>query len=229
MGAAPRGGRLTPEALEAGAWLAERGAVLPESALATLDAYAKDVLEYGARTNLTAASTAAELWRRHILDGLAALAPLRSRLEGKPRPRVLDLGCGGGFVGVALAAAWPEAEVWLVDSVYKKTSFLTWTTTRLRLPNVRVVHGRADGTGALELLRHAGGASGRTEPMADAVTARALAPRDEAFTLARPLAAPGGWTALFTSDRPEEGETEVYRLPGEEKDRYISFVRKEPT
>lgn len=220
---------MTPEAAEAGAWLAARGEALPDAVLDALDAYASDVLEYGRRSNLTAASTRSEVWRRHLLDGLAALAPLKARLEGTERPRVVDLGCGGGFVGVALAVAWPEAEVWLVDTVYRKTSFLTWTTTRLRLQNARVVHGRADGTEALELLRHAGGASGRAEPMADAVTARALAPRDEAFGLARPLARPGGWTALYASERPEEGEVESYRLPGEDKDRYISFVLKEPT
>lgn len=220
---------MSPEALEAAAWLAARGVPVPEGALATLDAYANDVLEYGRRTNLTAASTASEVWRRHILDGLAALAPLKERLAGAGRPRVVDLGCGGGFVGIALAAAWPEAEVWLVDTVYRKTSFLTWTTTRNRLTNVRVVHGRADGTESLELLRHAGGASGRAEPMADAVTARALAPREDAFAMARPLAKPGGWTALYASEAPEDGESESYRLPGETKDRYISFVYKEPT
>ena len=220
---------MSPEAQEAAAWLTARNAALPDSALATLDAYAKDVLEYGQRTNLTAASTGAELWRRHILDGLAALAPLKARLAGIERPRIVDLGCGGGFVGVALAAAWPDAEVWLVDAAYRKTSFLTWTTTRLRLANARVFHAQADGTEALELLRHAGGASGRADPMADAVTARALAPRDEAFTLARPLTRPGGWTALFTSERPAEGEAEAYRLPGVDQDRFISFALKEPT
>ncbi|TPW19483.1 MAG: hypothetical protein FD126_2647, partial [Elusimicrobia bacterium] len=56
-----------------------------------------------------------------------------------------------------------------------------------------------------------------------------LAPREEAFTLARPLAKPGGWTALYSSEPPEDGESESYRLPGETKDRYISFVYKEPT
>lgn len=220
---------MTPEAREAGDWLAARGTPLSDAVLSALDAYTSDVLEYGQRTNLTAASTSPEIWRRHLLDGLAAAAPLKERLAGAERPRIVDLGCGGGFVGVALAVAWPEAEVWLVDSAYRKTSFLTWTTTRLRLANTRVVHGRADGTESLELLRHAGGASGRAEPMADAVTARALAPSEEAFALARPLTRPGGWTALYSSELPEDGEVESYRLPGEDKDRHISFVFKEPT
>lgn len=220
---------MSPAALEASAWLAARGVPVAEAVLATLDAYTGDVLEYGRKTNLTAASTAVEIWRRHILDGLAALPPLKERLTEKARPRILDLGCGGGFVGIALAAAWPEAEVWLVDTVYRKTSFLTWTTTRLRLANAKVLHARADGTESLELLRHAGGASGRAEPAADAVIARALAPRDEAFALARPLAGPGGWTALYSSEPPEDGEFEQYRLPGENQDRFISLVRKEPT
>lgn len=218
---------MSPGAREAAAWLAARGTPVSDAVLAVLDAYANDVLEYGRRTNLTAAATALEVWRRHILDGLAALGPLKERLAAAARPRVVDLGCGGGFVGVALAAAWPEAEVWLVDPVYRKTSFLTWTTARHRLA-ARVLHARADGTGALELLRPAGGASSRLEAAADAVTARALAPRAEALALAAPLTKPGGWTLLFQSAPPAGGESVSYRLPGEEKDRFLSLTRTQP-
>lgn len=215
---------MTPEAAAAGRWLAERGSPVPDAVLSRLDLYAKDVLEYGARANLTAAEGLPEVWRRHVLDGLAALAPLRARLGPGPA-RVVDLGCGGGFVGVALAAAWPEAEVWLVDSVYRKVGFLTMTTANLGLTNARPMHARADGSPELELLRSGGGSGGRAAPAAAAVVARALAPRPEALALAGPLARPGGWTMLYASDSPG-GDFERYRLPGEDKDRFLSFTRR---
>ncbi|MBI2362873.1 MAG: class I SAM-dependent methyltransferase [Elusimicrobia bacterium] len=217
---------MTPEAAEARDWLESRGTPLAPEACALLDGYARDVLEYGRRTNITAAKDLGTVWRRHILDGLCAAAALKRRIGGG-KPRIVDLGCGAGFVGVALKAAWPEAEVWLVDTVYRKAAFLTLETVRLGLAGLKAFHARADGTGSLELLRQDGAASGRLEAGADAVLARALAPFDEALALARPLARAGGWTALFASAAPAGRESEPYRLPGEAQDRFLVFSRRD--
>ncbi|MBI5596178.1 MAG: class I SAM-dependent methyltransferase [Elusimicrobia bacterium] len=217
---------MTPEAAEARAWLESRGAAPAPEAFAILDGYARDVLEYGRRTNITAAKDFGTVWRRHILDGLSAVAPLKRRLTG-PAPRIVDLGCGAGFIGAAVKAAWPEAEVWLVDTVYRKAAFLTLETVRLGLAGLKAFHARADGTGALELLRQDGAAAGRIEAAADAVVARALAPFDEALALARPLARPGGWTMLFSSAAPPGRDSEPYRLPGEAQDRFLVFTRRD--
>lgn len=209
-------------------WLSARGTELPEPAWGRLEAYARDVLDYNRRTNLTAAKDLGELWRRHLADGLAALKPLQARLAGAPR--LVDLGCGAGFVGVALKAAWPEAEVTLVESAYRKASFLVWATARLGLSGLRAVHGKAGGTSAVELLRARGGAAAGREPFAaDAVLARALAPLPEALALARPLARAGGWAAVYQSERPSDAalEPEAYRLPGEAADRFLAFSRRE--
>ena len=48
---------------------------------------------------------------RHLLERLDDEAPSTA-----PDPaRVLDLGCGWGPIALALAARWPDAEVWAVD------------------------------------------------------------------------------------------------------------------
>ncbi|MBI3298521.1 MAG: class I SAM-dependent methyltransferase [Elusimicrobia bacterium] len=214
---------MSPEAAVVRAWL---GDALPEPVFERLDAYAGEVLRCGRRVNLTAAKDLGEIWRRHLADGLAALAPLKARLAGVSAPRLVDLGCGAGFVGIALKAAWPELEVWLVESSYRKASFLTLATVRLGLPGIRAYHGRADGTGLLKLKRQDGGEAGTAEPAADAVLARALAPRDEALALARPLAKLGGWAGLFQSEKPEGFESDAYRLPAETSDRYLMFARR---
>lgn len=218
---------MTPGASAARAWLASTGVELPEEPFERLDAYARDVLQYGRRTNLTAAKDSIEIWRRHLADGLAALAPLRAHLAGIEKPRVLDLGCGAGFVGVALKAAWPELEMWLVETSYRKVSFLTLATVRLGLPGLRAYHARADGSEALTLKRQEGGDAGKVSPEADAVLARALAPRDEALALALPLARTGGWAMVFQSKIPEGRESVAYRLPEESSDRFLMFARRE--
>ena len=74
-----------------------------------------------------------------LLHKLAALAP--------PPNRVLDLGCGYGAIGLALAAQWPDAHVDLVDSDIRAIEATTENITGNRLNNATVC--LSDGTRAL--------------------------------------------------------------------------------
>ena len=88
-----------------------------------LDAHSRLLIAWTAAINLTArprpggrgatriSSTACRRWRRCARDGPAA-------------PAILDLGSGGGFPGLPLAAALPAGRVALVDSIAKKVRFL---------------------------------------------------------------------------------------------------------
>jgi 16S rRNA (guanine527-N7)-methyltransferase len=93
--------------------------------------------------------------------------------------RVADLGSGGGFPGLVLAIALPEAHVALVESVGRKAAFLAGATERLGLANVEVIGARAEawpaGLGAQ-----------------DVVTGRALAALPVLVEYAAPLLAVGG-------------------------------------
>lgn len=61
-----------------------------------------------------------------------------SQFEGP----VVDVGSGGGAPGIPLAVSLPERDVTLVESQRRKCDFLErWTR---ELPNLRVVHGRAE-------------------------------------------------------------------------------------
>ena len=106
----------------------------------------------------------------HVADSLVAL-----EVEQVLRARAIaDLGSGGGFPGLALAAALPGARVALVESVGQKCDFLRRAAGLAGLENVEVVHARAeawaDGTASQEL-----------------VTARALAPLPVVLEYAAPL------------------------------------------
>lgn len=124
----------------------------------------------------------------HIADSLAAL-DLPAVREAT---RIADLGSGGGFPGLVLAIALPDAEIALVESVGKKAAFLAEAAERLGLARVAAVPLRAeDWPAGLE--------------WADVVAARALAPLGVLVEYAAPLLREGGSLVAWKA-RPEEDE-----------------------
>ena len=57
---------------------------------------------------------------------------------------MLDVGTGGGLPGIPIAIARPDIHVTLLDSVSKKTHFLTQAVYDLQLDNVTVVNTRLE-------------------------------------------------------------------------------------
>ncbi|CAB4858445.1 unannotated protein [freshwater metagenome] len=130
----------------------------------------------------------------HIADSLSGLsAPeLRSTLQ------IADLGSGGGFPGLVLAVALPQARVTLVESVSKKAEFLREAAIAMDLRNVAVVVARA------EAWPEGLGASG-------AVTARALAPLGVLLEYAAPLLHQGGALVAWKGRRDDAEESVAVR------------------
>lgn len=124
--------------------------------LAQLDRYAELLVEWQQRMNLVGPSTLPDVWQRHFRDS-AQLASLVPTLGHKPV--WLDIGAGGGFPGLVLAALG-AGEIHLVESVAKKCRFLQAVVDDLQLNDAIVHHGRVE---ALVRFR------------ADVITARACA------------------------------------------------------
>jgi len=117
--------------------------------------------------NLVARSTLADIWFRHLLDS-AQLVPLLPRHVRS----LTDLGSGGGFPGLVLAALRPDLDITLIDSDARKGAYLAEAARRMTLPNLpRIMTGRT------ETVRPA---------RADVVTARALAPLHQLLSWAVP-------------------------------------------
>jgi len=152
---------------------------LDPGARAAIDGHVRLLLAWTTAINLTSVREPARVARRHVVDSLAALELLRARGVD----RFLDLGSGGGFPGLPLAAAMPAAEALLVEAVAKKARFLETVVAATGLVGrVRVVADRA------EALARAGQERGRWP----AVTARAVGALGDLIELAFPLLRPGG-------------------------------------
>lgn len=130
----------------------------------------------------------ARLEDRHLLDSVSLL----SFTEG--RPRLLDIGSGGGFPGMVLAIGRPEMEVVLIERSQKKARFLQQVVYELKLGSVEVL--------ARDVQSYEPG------KLFGTVTARAVANPIRAWSLARPFLDKGGRFLLQTTkpiSKPLEG------------------------
>lgn len=117
--------------------------------------------------NLVGKTTLGSIWSRHILDS-AQLLPLMP----KDAKTLVDLGSGGGFPGLVLAALRPNLAVTLVESDARKGAFLGEASRRMGLKNQpKIVISRIEAAPASN---------------ADIVTARALAPLGQLLAWAAP-------------------------------------------
>ena len=84
----------------------------------------QELRQWNARLNLTRLVEGDDYWIAQIFDSLWPLAGLiRARQAAGPSQtnlRMIDVGTGGGFPGLALAIALPDAHLTLVDSVQRK-------------------------------------------------------------------------------------------------------------
>lgn len=118
------------------------GIELDKSKTELLKLYAREVLEKNRNFNLTSVRSVSEIWRRHLCDGLACVPTLKNLLAGNSNPKIADVGCGCGYLGISLKIAWPRAGVVLWESNYKKFQFLNWIIVRLGLKGIKAVWGR---------------------------------------------------------------------------------------
>ncbi len=97
--------------------------------------------------NLTAVRDPAEMMTHHLLDSLAAVAPLTRHLQKTgltPGSTLLDVGSGAGLPGVVIAICCPSVAVTCVDTVAKKAAFIKQAALALKLPNLTGLHSRVE-------------------------------------------------------------------------------------
>jgi 16S rRNA (guanine527-N7)-methyltransferase len=167
--------------------------------------------------NLTSLRDPMQMVTHHLLDSLAAVPAFDGARN------VLDVGAGGGLPGIVLAIARPQMKVSLVDTVHKKTAFLTQVKAELGLANVTVYTARVEQLQVPELF--------------DVITSRAFADLSDFVNWSGHLLASGGrFIALKGVAPPEEQqrlpqewravESRPLRVPRLEAERHLVFIER---
>ncbi len=149
---------------------------LSDEQIEKLLAYLMLLAKWNTVYNLTAVRDPQQMLTQHLLDCLAAMPAYAGAR------RVLDVGSGGGLPGMVLAIwaqrAEPEMQLHMIDTVHKKTAFLTQVKAELGLKNTQI-H-----TGRVEQLQ--------SEEKFDVITSRAFAELKDFVEWSGHLLAEGG-------------------------------------
>ena len=98
--------------------------------------YEKLLKLWSTKMNLVAPSTLNDIQNRHILDSAQLAKYIPHDVD------IIDLGSGAGFPGVVLAIlGW---NVTCIESIGKKTKFLSELKEKLDLPNLTIVNDRIE-------------------------------------------------------------------------------------
>ena len=157
---------------------------LSDAALDTLLVYLDLLLRWNRKINLTSIRTPEECVTRHFGESfwLSHAVPLEGRL--------LDIGSGAGFPGLAIKLLAPELDVTLLEPVGKKRAFLKEVARSCGISRVRVLGSRLE-----EFLRQQG-----SGPF-DLVTARAVGGMGSLIPAAAGLMRPGGRLCLWVGNQ----------------------------
>ena len=175
--------------------------------------------------NLTAISGEEDSARLHFLDCAALLK--EADFAGR---RVIDVGTGAGFPGLALKVACPSIELTLLDSLDKRVRFLQTLCEKLGFADVQCLHARAEEAPA------------QLRQSCDIAVSRAVARLNLLCELCLPFVKVGGLFLAMKGPGAEEeldeakraiaalgGEAEgirIYDVPGTELEHNVIVIRK---
>lgn len=155
------------------------GISLDDEAVDGFMAYKDMLIEWNERINLTSITNDMGIIIKHFIDSLLCYSTGVIR----PDARLMDIGTGAGFPGLALKIAFPSLKVCLMDSVQKKLNFLDNVIKALSLEDVELIWGRAEDYACKKGYRET----------FDVVTARAVASLPVLAEYCLPFAKVGGY------------------------------------
>jgi len=161
----------------------------------------EELRSWNSRVNLTRLVEGDDFWIAQVFD---SLWPLRQRLHEQAQAplRCIDVGTGGGFPGLAVAIALPQAQLTLVDSVGRKTQAVQAMAAALGLADrVQLRCERVELTG-----RH-----GQCRGQFDLAMARAVAAAPVVAEYLVPLLKPGGQALLYRGQWTADDQSDLER------------------
>ncbi len=184
-------------------YTAQLGIPLDEGQLEQFDLYARTLVEWNEKINLTAILDPEGILVKHFLDSLMLLTVIQPG-EGE---RLIDVGTGAGFPSIPVKIARPDLNLTLLDSLNKRINFLKELSGLLGQEN-ECIHFRAEEAGQKKEYR------GRYQFS----TARAVAHLRELSEYCIPFLQQGGKFAALKSGNIEqelkESEKAIHILGG---------------
>jgi 16S rRNA (guanine527-N7)-methyltransferase len=197
--------------------IAEMGlAVSPEQQEKLMD-YLALMFKWNSIYNLTSLRDPMQMVTHHLLDSLAAVPAFAGAAN------VLDVGSGGGLPGIVLAIVRPDMKVSMIDTVHKKTAFLTQVKAELGLANVTIYTMRVE---QLEV-----------SDKFDVITSRAFADLSDFVNWSSHLLAEQGTYIALKGVAPEDerqrlpaawrvSRVEPLQVPRLDAERHLVFIKK---
>lgn len=147
--------------------------------------YMSAFIAQNAKVNLISKNDEKFLWEKHIFDSLAVGKVFEK--YGTPAT-LLDIGTGGGFPAVPVALAYPEIEVYALDSIRKKINAIENIKAELDIKNLHTICERAE----------------KITDKFDMVTSRAVAPLKVITEYAMPRLKKNGIFVAYKSVKTQE-------------------------
>src|ERR1700724_213311 len=110
--------------------------------IAQIQEYIRLLLIWNEKVNLTAIRDPLEILYRHFCESMFA-----TKVVDLGQCRLVDLGTGAGFPGLALKILLPEAQIILVESNIKKATFLAEVVRALGITGANVMVSRYEELG----------------------------------------------------------------------------------
>lgn len=148
--------------------------------------YIKAFFNQNSMINLISKNDEKYLWEKHIFDSLSIENFFQ--IYGNDFKTLLDIGTGGGFPSVPIAIAYPNLEVYAIDSIRKKINAIENIKAELNLSNLHPICDRVE----------------KLNDKFDLITSRAVAPLKVIAGYAAPLLNKGGYFIAYKSKRAED-------------------------
>ena len=167
------------------------GLNLSPANIADLELFLQEMGRWNQVHNLTAIEGEKNSVRLHLIDSITVL-PVMRRFLGLPKPKIADLGSGGGLPAIPIAILQPEWHLTLIEAIRKKTAFLQHVRGKLGLRNIQVLSERVE-------------AVAKSQPgQFDAVISRAFTNLAHFLELSLPLLKPNGLVFAMKAKRADE-------------------------
>lgn len=146
------------------------------------------LIEYNQSVNLTRITEKEEVFYKHFYDSLTIVKSVDlSQIKS-----LCDLGAGAGFPSIPIKIMYPHLDIFIIDSLGKRITFLKKLISMLSLSNVQLFNDRIEN----HAFKH--------REQYDLVTARALGKLPLILELGFPLLKVGGQFIAYKSNQYEK-------------------------